>query len=68
MDPYDMKQNPGEFSVPAKMGDDGLIHFEVIRKLTNALGPGHPVVRKGKTRIAKPTFQYCTRRLDNLRL
>ena len=60
--PDDMKQNPGEFSVTAKMGDDGLIHFEVIRKLAKPRWvQASLVVRKGKTRIVETHFPAFVR-------
>jgi len=55
--PGDVKQSAGEFSVTARTGDDGLVHFQVTRKLAKPWWvQANLVVRKGKTRIVETHF------------
>jgi hypothetical protein len=56
--PDAVKQNPGKFSVTSRVGgDDGLIHFEVTRKLAKRHSIlAHLAVRKGKTAIMETDF------------
>lgn len=58
-----IKENPGKFSIDAKKGDDGLIHFTVTRYLSEPKYlVGHFEVRDGEAAIlAKCDFPAFVR-------